>query len=89
MENAAAGGTGRPKATETSNSHETNEAMTSMKKNDQSTRHSETRNTTRITRTTHTHEEDSNQSKTKDHEQNPHPAWNQDSRGRRADGSGR
>ena len=85
MQSAAAGRHARPKATEINNTNETKEAKRSTKNNGESTRHS----TIRITTTTHKHEEDNKQFKAKDHEQNPYPAWNQDSRGRRADGLGR
>jgi hypothetical protein len=56
--------------------HKAKESKTTTKDNDQITRQS----TTRIKKTRHNQDDDNNQSKIQNQEQNPHPAWNPDSR---------
>lgn len=73
MEIRAAGRPGRPND---SANNETKEARTRSKNHDHITRPSKAR----IKKTKHNQDDDNNQSKIQNHEQNPHPAWNPDSR---------
>lgn len=82
VQNTRVGRHGRSIATEM---NKTNEPRT----HNQNTQDNTRQRNTKAKKNNHKQQEHTNQSTTKNQQQNPHPAWNQDSRGRRADGSGR